>query len=122
MGTSPSKKIKIKNEYEYESSEINSLKQQEWINIHQTVSKNTSNCYNSYYQKIEFEENNGEHFLFYWIDAMEKMGTVYLFGKVYDKRNKKFISCCVTVNNIMRNLFILPRKYLLNGTYKKANI
>ncbi|ORY56232.1 hypothetical protein LY90DRAFT_455150 [Neocallimastix californiae] len=120
MGTSPSKKIKIKNEYEYESSEINSLKQQEWINIHQTVSKNTSNCYNSYYQKIEFEENNGEHFLFYWIDAMEKMGTVYLFGKVYDKRNKKFISCCVTVNNIMRNLFILPRKYLLNENGKET--
>jgi DNA polymerase alpha subunit A len=116
MEMSPTKEIKIKKEIESSiMPEISSPKQQDWVNIHQSFSKNKfSNRINSYNQKIEFEEKNGEYFLFYWIDAMEYKGVVYLIGKVYDKRNKKFESCCVIVNNMMRNLFVLPRNYLLD--------
>jgi len=122
MEMSPTKEIKIKKEIESSIIPEISSPQQEWVNIHHSVSNNKySNNTSSYNdQKIEFEENNGEYFLFYWIDAMEKMGTVYLLGKVYDKKNKKFVSCCVTVNNVMRNLFVLPRDYLLDDNNKET--
>jgi len=84
MEMSPTKEIKIKKEIESSiMPEISSPKQQDWVNIHQSFSKNKfSNRNNSYNQKIEFEEKNGEYFLFYWIDAMEYKGVVYLIGKV----------------------------------------
>lgn len=83
---SPTKEIKIKKEIESSIIPEISSPQQEWVNIHHSVSNNKySNNTSSYNdQKIEFEENNGEYFLFYWIDAMEKMGTVYLLGKVFE--------------------------------------
>ncbi|KAK3094405.1 hypothetical protein FSP39_001308, partial [Pinctada imbricata] len=56
----------------------------------------------------------GEQVLrFYWLDAYEDQynnpGTVYLFGKVWIESAKVYISCCVTVKNIERSLYILPR-------------
>lgn len=57
-----------------------------------------------------FMESNGTC-RFYWIDAFEKPnGQVLLIGKVYYKSNDLFVSCCVTVKNIQRNLFVLPRE------------
>lgn len=50
---------------------------------------------------------------FYWLDASERPnGTVVLFGKIVDGTG--FASCCVTVTNVKRNLFFLPRETLLN--------
>ncbi|XP_049887428.1 DNA polymerase alpha catalytic subunit [Pectinophora gossypiella] len=65
---------------------------------------------------------NGEKILkFYWLDAWEdrflKPGVVYLFGKVYaNPSNKKAgcLSCCLTVKNVNRQLFLLPREYKLD--------
>jgi DNA polymerase alpha subunit A len=54
-----------------------------------------------------FEEDGSLRF--YWLDYVENNGAVNLFGKVFDKETKKYVSCCVTVNGIERNLFILPR-------------
>ncbi|KAL7750259.1 DNA-directed DNA polymerase alpha catalytic subunit pol1 [Sorochytrium milnesiophthora] len=45
----------------------------------------------------------------FWIDAYERSGIVYLFGKILNTATQSFISCCVTVRNIERNLFFLPR-------------
>ena len=48
----------------------------------------------------------------FWLDAYEKRGTVYLFGKVRaDKSNPSagFVSCCLVVKNNMRSMFVLPR-------------
>ncbi|XP_069103569.1 DNA polymerase alpha catalytic subunit-like isoform X1 [Argopecten irradians] len=51
---------------------------------------------------------------FYWLDAYEdpynNPGTVYLFGKVWIESAKTHVSCCVTVKNIERRLYLLPRK------------
>lgn len=60
-------------------------------------------------------EVNGEKVLrFFWLDAYEdryhQPGTVFLFGKVFIESSKTYVSCCVTVKHIERNLFILPRK------------
>nr|CAB3264997.1 DNA polymerase alpha catalytic subunit [Phallusia mammillata] len=52
-------------------------------------------------------------FRFYWIDAYEEQyknpGVVYLFGKVYVESAKSHVSCCVTVKNIERKIYLLPR-------------
>ncbi|KAI8147542.1 hypothetical protein BJV82DRAFT_654233 [Fennellomyces sp. T-0311] len=51
----------------------------------------------------------------WWYDAYERRdkGAVHLFGKVLNKSNNRYVSCCVAVNNIDRTLYALPRKYRL---------
>ncbi|CAG8477126.1 10329_t:CDS:2, partial [Diversispora eburnea] len=56
----------------------------------------------------------------YWIDAYEKQGIVYLFGKTFDKIANSYVSCCVTVQNIQRNLFFLSRKFELDVKFDDA--
>lgn len=55
---------------------------------------------------------------FYWLDAYEDFykqpGTVFLFGKVFIESAQTYVSCCVTVRNIERRLYILPRKKRIN--------
>ncbi|XP_045609445.1 DNA polymerase alpha catalytic subunit [Procambarus clarkii] len=55
---------------------------------------------------------------FYWLDAYEDVykqpGTVFLFGKVWVESARTFVSCCVSVKNNERRLFLLPRKKRLN--------
>jgi DNA polymerase Pol2 len=56
----------------------------------------------------------GEAVDFYWIDAYEKPnGTIFLFGKV-SNGGGSFVSCCLTVNGMKRNLFFLPRETLVD--------
>ena len=49
-------------------------------------------------------------FRFFWIDYLEHDGKVYFVGKTQDKGSKAWHSCCVTVENLQRNLFLLPRE------------
>ncbi|CAN0386493.1 unnamed protein product [Lampetra fluviatilis] len=55
----------------------------------------------------------GDVLRFYWIDAHEdpfaQPGVVYLFGKVLLEDTRSYVSCCVTVQNIERCLYLLPR-------------
>uniref|UniRef100_T1IZT8 DNA polymerase n=1 Tax=Strigamia maritima TaxID=126957 RepID=T1IZT8_STRMM len=65
------------------------------------------------------KNDNGEDVLyFYWLDAFEdpfkQPGTVYLFGKVQLETPGVFVSCCVIVKNIGRQVYILPREKRLN--------
>lgn len=48
-------------------------------------------------------------FIFFWIDYLELDGKIYFIGKLKDKKTGAWISCCVTVENLQRNLFCLPR-------------
>ncbi|XP_076014458.1 DNA polymerase alpha catalytic subunit [Genypterus blacodes] len=62
---------------------------------------------------------DGENvFRFFWLDAFEDQysqpGVVYLFGKVWIESGKCFVSCCVTVRNIERTMYFLPREYRVN--------
>lgn len=49
---------------------------------------------------------------FFWMDAYEKEGNIYLFGKIRvptaDNQPARFASCCVVVRNVMRTLLVLP--------------
>ncbi|KAL7374271.1 hypothetical protein ABVT39_025356 [Epinephelus coioides] len=65
------------------------------------------------------EGADGEQvFRFYWLDAFEdpysQPGVVYLFGKVWIESAKSHVSCCVSVRNIERTMYILPREYKVN--------
>uniref|UniRef100_A0A8C4HTT0 DNA polymerase n=1 Tax=Dicentrarchus labrax TaxID=13489 RepID=A0A8C4HTT0_DICLA len=63
------------------------------------------------------EGADGEQvFRFYWLDAFEdpysQPGVVYLFGKVWIESAMSHVSCCVTVKNIERTMYFLPREYV----------
>lgn len=70
-------------------------------------------------QNMDIFEKDG-HLHMWWYDAYERKekGYVYLFGKVLNKGTNKYVSCCVTVKNVERNLFVLPRKHQLDGNRK----
>ena len=45
----------------------------------------------------------------FWLDHLEQDGAIHLVGKVLDRQTGKYVSACVTVNGIKRNLFVKPR-------------
>lgn len=47
---------------------------------------------------------------FFWLDYLEHEGKLYFIGKTQDKKSKVWVSICVTVENLERNLFVLPRE------------
>jgi DNA polymerase Pol2 len=62
-------------------------------------------------KKAQSEDSTADRTLrFFWIDYLEENGLVHLLGKAYDRSTEKYVSCCVTVKNIQRNLFVLPRE------------
>lgn len=54
-------------------------------------------------------EENGS-LRFYWLDYLEHDGKLYFIGKTQDKKTKTWVSISVTVENLQRNLFVLPRE------------
>ncbi|ETE64292.1 DNA polymerase alpha catalytic subunit, partial [Ophiophagus hannah] len=67
----------------------------------------------SQFQFIKGEEGQ-QVFKFYWLDAYEDQykqpGVVFLFGKVWIQSAQSYVSCCVTVKNIERTIYLLPRE------------
>ncbi|VDM79504.1 unnamed protein product, partial [Strongylus vulgaris] len=59
------------------------------------------------------KEDGQQMIRMYWLDAFEDpvkhSGTVYLFGRV-NVSGSKWASCCVTIKNIFRQVFFLPRE------------
>ncbi|PVU93552.1 hypothetical protein BB561_003194 [Smittium simulii] len=55
------------------------------------------------------ELNNDSSIDLYWFDVTEKNGVLYLFGKTLNKSNGQYLSTCVIIKGIERNLFVLPR-------------
>ncbi|CAI4211831.1 unnamed protein product [Parascedosporium putredinis] len=49
----------------------------------------------------------------FWTDYTEINGSLCLFGKVFNKKTKTYVSCFVKVDNILRKLYFLPRKHRL---------
>lgn len=52
---------------------------------------------------------------FFWTDYTEAQGSLCLFGKVLNKKTKKYVSGFVKVDNILRKLYFLPRKNRVQG-------
>jgi DNA polymerase alpha subunit A len=47
---------------------------------------------------------------FFWLDYLEHDGKVHFIGKLKDKSSGQWTSCCVTIDNLQRNLYVLPRE------------
>ncbi|KJZ76030.1 hypothetical protein HIM_04486 [Hirsutella minnesotensis 3608] len=52
---------------------------------------------------------------FFWTDYIELRGSLNLFGKVFDKRSKSYVSCFLKIDNILRKLYFLPRQQRLRN-------
>ncbi|KAK2628552.1 hypothetical protein QTJ16_001655 [Diplocarpon rosae] len=59
------------------------------------------------------EEDGSLHM--FWTDYTEVNGSLCLFGKVQNKKDGSFVSCFLKVDNILRKLFFLPRKFRQKG-------
>ncbi|KAJ6561161.1 DNA polymerase family B-domain-containing protein [Mycena vulgaris] len=46
---------------------------------------------------------------FFWLEYLENEGRLYFVGKLKDKVTNAWVSCCITVENVQRNIFVLPR-------------
>ncbi|KAL4066177.1 hypothetical protein J3A83DRAFT_4433487 [Scleroderma citrinum] len=46
----------------------------------------------------------------YWLDYLEHSGKLYLIGKVKDKSSGAWVSACLAIGGIQRNVFVLPRQ------------
>jgi DNA polymerase alpha subunit A len=96
----------IQHEQEVGMFSIENANQKQWQDLKDTV-KLVNEVPENTTKQCQVE-NNDQIFM-YWIDAYELKGKVYLFGKVLIEG--KYKSCCATIENINRNLFILPREY-----------
>lgn len=60
--------------------------------------------------------NEDESVYFYWIDAIDdpqnSPGVVFLFGKILNKKEKKYESVCIKVTKILRDLYFVPTNHL----------
>ncbi|EIW68554.1 hypothetical protein TREMEDRAFT_31892 [Tremella mesenterica DSM 1558] len=54
----------------------------------------------------------------FWLDFIEQDGVVHLVGKVLDRQSGKYVSACVSVNGIQRNLFVKPRPKRFSGGHE----
>ncbi|KAK4685136.1 DNA polymerase alpha subunit A, partial [Tremellales sp. Uapishka_1] len=52
----------------------------------------------------------------FWLDFMEADGVVHLVGKVQDRSSKRWVSCCLSIMGIERNLFVKPRTKRFSGS------
>jgi len=64
------------------------------------------------------EEDGSLHF--FWLDYLEHDGKLYLVGKLKDRVTGKWVSCCVTVEGIQWNLFVLSGRNKLNKTMRAS--
>ncbi|XP_050308740.1 DNA polymerase alpha catalytic subunit [Anthonomus grandis grandis] len=69
-----------------------------------------------------FSGDDNKAFRFFWWDAFEdpekQKGTVFLFGKTYSTEQKKYVSCCVAIKNVERQIFLLPTPHILDDQGK----
>ena len=93
-----------------------------WLAVHaslpvaatDTVGGGSSNLASS---RVQALEEDGTLRMF-WLDYLEVESKIYLVGKDLDKPTNKYVSACVAIENIERNLFVLPRERRMEGDYE----
>ncbi|CCA69546.1 related to POL1-DNA-directed DNA polymerase alpha, 180 KD subunit [Serendipita indica DSM 11827] len=93
-----------------------------WLAVHaslpvaiaDTVGGGSSNLAST---RVQATEEDGSLRMF-WLDYLEVDAKVYLVGKVLDKSTNRYVSACVAIENIERNLFVLPRERRMEGDYE----
>ena len=99
----------LKKSAEKKSKEFSSFPQ--LSNAPKIAVSNVETPTSSLAEKLVFDE---DILNFYWFDSFEKRdGAIFLFGKAMNS-DGKFISACVCLKNVNRNLFFLPRDTVLD--------
>lgn len=87
-----------------------------WLSVYDSLNVESQDSlgpiaasYSSNAADIAALEEDGS-FRFFWLDYLELDGKLYFIGKMKDKKTGVWLSCCVTVENLQRNLFCLPRE------------
>ncbi|KAF8621892.1 hypothetical protein AX15_007444 [Amanita polypyramis BW_CC] len=88
-----------------------------WLSVYDSLSTTTSDTLepltssttSSMVKDTSILEPDGS-LRFFWLDYLELDGKVYFTGKLRDKVTGTWLSCCVTVEGLQRNLFVLPRE------------
>lgn len=88
-----------------------------WLSVYDSLSVTTDDTLgstpgtvsSSSVTKISVLEEDGS-LRFFWLDYLEHESKIYFIGKLKDKASGVWISCCVTVEGLQRNLFVLPRE------------
>lgn len=121
-GTRPAPKIKKSEAYPSpaSSSPVRALTQDvdasAWNDVTSKLNVMSSNSQPSEtmtFGKLDYNdaiEEDGSLRMF-WTDYTEVNGSLCLFGKVQNKKTGSYVSCFVKVDNILRKLFVLPRKF-----------
>jgi len=63
--------------------------------------------------KMEYKdalEEDGSLNMF-WTDHTEVNGSLFLFGKVLNKKTRAYVSCFVKIDNVLRKMYFLPRQH-----------
>ncbi|ORX91154.1 hypothetical protein K493DRAFT_409457 [Basidiobolus meristosporus CBS 931.73] len=117
----PISPVKIKSETEEDKTS--------WMKIQEKIS---SNMDQPTQPKSEFTNGAGslnDHVLeedgtldLYWIDVFEKNGSLYFFGKVFNRSSNAYVSCCLAVNNLERNVFVLPRETKIDSAGNPTDV
>ncbi|KAG9067392.1 DNA-directed DNA polymerase alpha catalytic subunit pol1 [Linnemannia hyalina] len=99
---------------------------QNWMTVDNDLNQSTSETKVEPDMAVDVHDSNIKEedgtLRMYWIDACEIRGVVYLFGKVLQKSTNTYVSCCVAVHNMERNLFVLPRSHRVDSEGKKTNV
>jgi DNA polymerase alpha subunit A len=115
----PPKAVPKKFEYKTDDPEPKALKlpdtQPAWLALHsalktadeETIGVPLRQNFSAITPESVLEANGNFHF--YWLDYLELDGKIYLTGKTRDKQQGVWVSCCVIVENIERNLFVFPK-------------
>ncbi|XP_057330411.1 DNA polymerase alpha catalytic subunit [Microplitis mediator] len=81
--------------------------------IHENLSLYTG------YNLLKAEISGDDIVKFFWWDAMENPyknpGVVNLFGKIYIESLDRYESCCLSVKNIPRRIYILPKEKIIDN-------
>jgi DNA polymerase alpha subunit A len=93
-----------------------------WLSVHATLpvmsnDKVGDGSNNLVSTRVQALEEDGSLRMF-WLDYLELDGKVYLVGKILDKAIDQYVSACVTIENLDRNLFVLPRPRRVEDDYE----
>jgi DNA polymerase alpha subunit A len=130
---SPSKPAPKKFEYKVEDAlEVKLAKipdsQPAWLALHSSLATADNDTVGSTLKPIAsssitaanlLEPNDTFHF--YWLDYLEVDGKVYFIGKTREKQRRTWVSCCVMLEDIQRNLYIFPRSASCIVAYSQSS-
>ncbi|KAF5332256.1 hypothetical protein D9611_008203 [Ephemerocybe angulata] len=87
-----------------------------WLSVHESLNVakeediiGSTHSSSSKSSNIDALEPDGS-LRFFWLDYLEHDGKLYLVGKLKDKKTGVWVSCCVTIEGLQRNLYALPRE------------